>query len=111
MPSQATSSSFLINDTPQIPQEDGSYKITIPAGRTITATYQFSLPRSLTQNNFVYSYAEQKQAGITGQTLNVQFKNNLSYSPKVIAPSALLQNKEVFFYPSAQAKFLGAIAF
>lgn len=111
LPEQTIDVSFSLNGKVQLPNVDGSYLVSIPAGQQVSAVLTYVVPRSLEQNNFVYSFAEQKQSGAYNQTVSVSFKNNLPYNPKVIAPSATIDGKKITFNSFNNAGFLGAIAF
>lgn len=111
LPEQTIDLNFSINGKELLSNQDGSYLLTIPAGEKLTAVLTYVIPRSLDQNNFVYSFAEQKQSGAYNQAVTVSFKNNLPYSPKIIAPSATIDGKKITFVSYNRANFLGAVAF
>lgn len=111
LPEQTIDVNFSLNGKDQLPNTDGSYSILVPAGQQLSAVLTYVVPRSLEQNNFVYSFAEQKQSGAYNQTVSVSFKNNLPYNPKVVAPSATIDGKKITFNSFSEAGFLGAIAF
>ncbi len=111
LPEQTIDVNFSINGEIQLPNLDGSYSVAIPSQERLTAVLTYVIPRSLEQNNFVYSFAEQKQSGAYNQKVAVSFKNNLPYSPKVIAPSATIDGKKITFVSGQETNFLGAVAF
>ncbi len=111
LPEQVTTANFIVNNKEQTVNTDGSFTILIPAHQTITAVLDYTIPRSISQNNFVYSFAEQKQSGAYNQETTVIFKNSLPYSPKIIAPNAIITGKKVTFGSYQDENFLGAVAF
>ena len=112
LPETTISTAFsFANQEDFVSNADGSFALLLPAHQTVTATLTYIIPRALEQNNFVYSFAEQKQAGAFGQNTQVIFRNTLPYSPKVIAPSATVEGKKITFNSYQDENFLGAVAF
>ncbi|MDO5561534.1 MAG: hypothetical protein Q4G02_02050 [bacterium] len=111
LPEGATAINLTINGAVQEVDENGGFIIKVPAQSTVMATLTFKIERTLNKSNFVYSFSEQKQAGSWGEKLQVIFKNSLPYSPKVIAPSATIENKRIGFNRVQDQSFLGAVTF
>ncbi len=111
LPEGAQFGSLTINGAVQEMDDNGGFIIDVPAQSTIMATLTFKVDRSLNKNNFVYSFSEQKQVGSWGEKLQVIFKNSLPYSPKLIAPSATIENKRINFNVVQDQSFLGAVSF
>ena len=111
LPEGAQFGSLTINGATQEMDDNGGFIIDVPAQSTVMATLTFKIDRTLNKNNFVYSFSEQKQVGSWGEKLQVIFKNSLPYSPKLIAPSATIENKRINFNVVQDQSFLGAVSF
>jgi hypothetical protein len=90
---------------------DKSLLVTVEAGATTTLELVAFVTRTINQNDLTYSFYNQYQSGFLAQTLQVIIVNKLPYSPKIIAPYAVSEQKNIIFNPVTRQNFQGAIVF
>lgn len=110
-PSLAQDIIVTIDGQKRTVDEQNGFKLTLPAQSKQIIKISFYINRVLPDDNFVYSFSEKKQSGERNQSFNLNIKNSLPYSPKVIAPYATIDGKQINFSSVKNQSFLGAVAF
>ncbi len=111
LPYGSTISSFQVDDKNKALDEYNGSSILIKAGQSSVVVLEFYLSRPIMKNNFTYSFYNQFQHGISDQILRIAVENNLPHSPKIIAPTAINEQKKIVFSTKENQSFHGAIAF
>lgn len=111
LPYGSTISSFQVDDKNKSLDEYNGSSILIKAGQSSVVVLEFYLSRPIMKNNFTYSFYNQFQHGVSNQNLRVIVENNLPHSPKIIAPTAISEQKKIIFSTKENQSFHGAIAF
>lgn len=111
LPTDATN--VLLRRSGQTLELDGQNGviITLPAGSSAAFELSFQVPREIKGNNFVYSFYDYRQPGTEASKQSIAVLNTLSYSPKVIIPAAIADNRQVNFLTDPTTSFFGAVAF
>jgi hypothetical protein len=90
---------------------DKSLAVVVGAGEQTTVELVAALERTINKNDTTYSFYNQAQSGLLGQSVQVIIVNKLPYSPKIIAPSAVNEQKNIIFNQLTGQNFQGAVVF
>ena len=111
LPTGATSTTLTINGTPASLDDLNGAKISVPANAVVVVKLNFITLRDLSQDDFIYSFFNQRQPGIVNSELSVNVRNSLPFAAKRLAPTATIDGKRFRFSSQEQSDFLLGIAF
>jgi hypothetical protein len=86
-------------------------RVVVEAGQALTIEVTAMLERTINKNDLTYSFYNQGQSGLLDQSIQVIVVNKLPYSPKIIAPAAVNEQKNIIFNPVSGQSFQGAVIF
>ena len=111
LPHTARVEALVVDEVREKLDQNQGVMLTIPAGESSVVSLTFTIQRDISENDLTYSFYQQHQFGLSGQKTQVIINNRLPYAQKIIAPSAINEQKSIIFNPQIDKSFQGAVVF